>query len=199
MSGKWPYLAAMLDAEGTICMYMQSTDSKQPNHCSLQVVIYNTSVILMKWFVVNFGGKFYTRTKQTGLIKSRKDQYAWHPSGSKNREKILLGVLPYLVVKKEQAKIALEFLRIGNQVKSPELRRELAARCSRLNRGEESVTTNTSNIGSDAVKIESELTGDRESVPDVNQGSGCDTPPQGWWCSRSKGHSGPCAARPVQI
>jgi hypothetical protein len=143
MSNKWPYLAAMLDAEGTICLYVTSADSKQPNHCSLQVIIYNTSIVLMKWFVANFGGKFYVRTKQTGLIQSSKTQYAWHPSGSKNREKILLGVLPYLVVKKEQAKLALEFLRIGDQVKAPELRRELAAKCSQLNRGVESVTTNT--------------------------------------------------------
>lgn len=24
----------------------------------------------------------------------------------------------------------------------------------------------------------------------------CDVPPHGWWCSRRRGHSGPCAARP---
>lgn len=25
---------------------------------------------------------------------------------------------------------------------------------------------------------------------------GCDVPPEGWWCSREKGHEPPCAARP---
>jgi hypothetical protein len=25
---------------------------------------------------------------------------------------------------------------------------------------------------------------------------GCTVPPDGWWCSREKGHDGPCAARP---
>lgn len=24
----------------------------------------------------------------------------------------------------------------------------------------------------------------------------CDVPPEGWWCSRRRGHKGPCAARP---
>lgn len=24
---------------------------------------------------------------------------------------------------------------------------------------------------------------------------GCDVPPEGWWCSREKGHEPPCAAR----
>lgn len=26
-------------------------------------------------------------------------------------------------------------------------------------------------------------------------GGPCEKPPAGWWCSRSKGHAGPCAAR----
>lgn len=26
--------------------------------------------------------------------------------------------------------------------------------------------------------------------------AGCEVPPPGWWCSREKGHEGPCAARP---
>lgn len=25
----------------------------------------------------------------------------------------------------------------------------------------------------------------------------CKMPPAGWWCSRDKGHGGPCAARPA--
>ena len=25
----------------------------------------------------------------------------------------------------------------------------------------------------------------------------CDKPPAGWWCSRERGHNGPCAARPT--
>ena len=29
-------------------------------------------------------------------------------------------------------------------------------------------------------------------------GARCDVPPPGWWCSRSKGHDGPCAARPTE-
>jgi hypothetical protein len=26
---------------------------------------------------------------------------------------------------------------------------------------------------------------------------GCTVPPFGWWCSRTPGHDGPCAARPI--
>lgn len=26
----------------------------------------------------------------------------------------------------------------------------------------------------------------------------CTIPPEGWWCSRTPGHSGPCAARQIE-
>ena len=101
-NSKWPYLAALLDGEGTICLHERAPDGQSAFF--LQVVIYNSSMNLMRWLVSNFGGKFYTRTKQE---TAKKIQYAWHPSGKKNRELLLLGVLPYLVVKREQAKLAL--------------------------------------------------------------------------------------------
>lgn len=161
----WPYVAGIFDGEGCVCLHMTRADyAKQPNHCSLQVLIYNTSVPLMKWLITNFGGKYYTRTKNDSPL-SKKTQYVWHPSGRKNRENFLLGILPYLVIKQEQAKIALEFLRIGDQVKSPALRRELVARCSFLNnQSEESVETirETPQIEG---KIWPELIGDYESDP----------------------------------
>lgn len=32
---------------------------------------------------------------------------------------------------------------------------------------------------------------------DFARNYGCPLPPPGWWCSRTPGHEGPCAARPV--
>ena len=159
MSSKWPYVAAMLDGEGSICLH----EGKQTvgSEYRIQIVIYNSSLRFMQWLVVNFGGKFYTRTKQAS---SKRTQYCWHPSGKKNRELFILGVLPYMIIKREQAKIALEFLRLGygEQVR----RKELVAKCQLLNRTEESVETNTQET-SQEVKIEPELVGDDESVPMV--------------------------------
>jgi len=161
-NSKWPYLAALLDGEGTVCLHERQPDGQSAFF--LQVVIYNSSLRLMRWLVGNFGGKFYTRTKQE---TAKKIQYAWHPSGKKNRELLLLGILPYLVVKREQAKIALEFMRLGYGEQAR--RRELTQKCCLLNQ-EESLTTNTLDMDENALKIESELIGDNESAPDVNQG-----------------------------
>ncbi|MGH7750070.1 MAG: hypothetical protein ACREQ5_35685, partial [Candidatus Dormibacteria bacterium] len=122
----------------------------------------------MKWLVKNVGGRFYTRTANGYGKKPGKIQYVWHPSGAKNREKFLLGILPYLVIKREQAEIALEFLRVGLYKKDPAIRKALVEKCIRLNRGEESVETNTLNDSQES-KRESGLIGDGESALAVTQ------------------------------
>lgn len=155
---KWSYLAGILDGEGTICLH-EIRNKQGYQHYGLQIIVYGTSLRLMKWLVRYFGGVYYIRSK-TSL--SKKIQYAWHPSGMKNREKMLLGVLPYLIIKKEQAKLALEFIRIGNNIKDPEYRKQLVEQCRALNKNEPSVETDTLN-NSDELMIQSELIGDYES------------------------------------
>jgi len=167
-SGRWAYVAGILDGEGSICLYMIK-NKQNYQHSALQIVIYGTSLRLMKFLVHSFGGKYYVRSK-TNL--SKKVQYCWHPSGRKNRELFLLGVLPYLVIKREQAKIALAYLSIGEQEKNPDLKRELVLKCQALNREDESATTNTlNNEDINSLMIESELTGDSKSGPVVTQES----------------------------
>lgn len=36
-----------------------------------------------------------------------------------------------------------------------------------------------------------------DPTSEVEAGSRCEVPPEGWWCSREPGHEGPCAARAV--
>jgi hypothetical protein len=132
---RWPYVAAMLDGEGTICISYRTDIA----HNGVQIFIYNTSIKLMKWLLGNFGGRFRPRSKTT---LSKKLQYLWYPSGRANRTRFLLGVLPYLVIKVEQAKLALQYFELGygESVK----REELSKRCSLLNNQEESPEANTS-------------------------------------------------------
>ena len=108
----WPYVAGMLDAEGTI----QITVHRRPNDIigmGLQIIIANTDIKLMKWLSSNFGGKFYRRKNNRGFsTESSPDIYFWHVFGKTNQESFLLGILPYLVIKKQEAVLALEFVRL---------------------------------------------------------------------------------------
>jgi hypothetical protein len=160
----WPYLAGIVDGEGTICANKRAQGDFQ-----LQVAIYNTSLFLMKWIVKHVGGRYYVRSLIGYGKKPGRIQYMWLPSGKKNRENFLLAILPYLLLKREQAILALEFLRLPYG--SPEQRQKIANSIRTLNRQDNSVETNTQDSSQNELKIESELTGDCKSDPVVTQGA----------------------------
>ena len=102
----WSYLAGLFDGEGTVCI---STSRNKNNTVIFQmnVKIANTNLGLMQWLITNFGGTYsVSHSKEKNNCKT---QYAWMPKGKNNRKAVLENLLPYLVVKKQQALIGLEF------------------------------------------------------------------------------------------
>jgi hypothetical protein len=108
----WPYVAGLLDAEGTI----QIGVDRRPDGVigmSLQIIITNTDTRLMKWLSSNFGGKFYRRKNTRGFSSSESpDIYFWWLFGKEKQEAFLLGILPFLKTKKQEALLGLEFVRL---------------------------------------------------------------------------------------
>ena len=117
----------------------------------------------MKWVVQYFGGQY--RAKQQGKLGVH-TCYEWFVNGGYPRlELFLLAILPYMVIKREQANTALQFIRLNGKV-NPEKRAELHAKMVSLNSGK-APETNTPNTDS-SVKIESDLEGNSESVLNVS-------------------------------
>ena len=175
---KWSYMAALIDGEGCISIYRRLSDGEKYtrvhkvkantnpyNQFSMRVQITNTDLRLMKWLIANFGGVYYQKTQGTG---KHKPAYEWRPKGRANVEKLLLGILPYMIIKPEQAKIGLEYIRmtITNE-RDPEKRNKLYERMRDLNRKGESVETNTLDCPVNGQVIESDLMGDHERAPMV--------------------------------
>jgi hypothetical protein len=160
----WSYLAGLVDGEGHIAL-LKNRHHRQAEGfvLTLTIGITNRSLPLMKWLIQKFGGVYYHRSSEN---PNWADRYDWSPKGKKNKEEFLLGILPYLIIKREQANVALQFLRLDGEI-NPTKRQELCNQLCELNRRGKSPTTNTSNIGSNAVKIESELMGDHESLSTV--------------------------------
>jgi hypothetical protein len=107
----WSYLAGLFDGEGTVCI------STSHNHngttiFQMNVKIANTKLELMQWLITNFGGFFSVSNAKNIANKRYSTQYAWMPKGKNNRIAVLEGMLPYLVIKKQQALIGLEFERV---------------------------------------------------------------------------------------
>jgi hypothetical protein len=91
----------------------------------------------------------------------------WRSTKKDHIEKVLLMILPYLIIKREQAKLLLNFVRLPRFVQDPELRKTYWQQLRTLNHRGVSLTTNTQDASGEAM-IESELVGDDESDPSVN-------------------------------
>lgn len=160
----WSYLAGLFDGEG--CIHIAEVSFKDRPHgvqkayrADIHITMTNREVI--EWVAKNFGGVYYV---QESVNPRWRNAYRWVPKGNKNKQNLLLGLLPYLIVKREVANIALEFLRLTGIC--PEERKRLATKARQLTQRGKSVETNTLDSQE---KIESELVGDNESAVAVTQ------------------------------
>jgi hypothetical protein len=116
--------AGWLDGEG--CVYIGSqlkTNSNQPYY-RLTVSVVNTDKRIMNWFQERWGG--YIVRQQRGR---KHIVYRWY------REQIKAGyflrdILPYLIIKREQAELALAFL--DHQEETKYSRNDVAAEIREL-------------------------------------------------------------------
>lgn len=170
----WARLAMAIDGEGFITI-SHSNSSYKPknrpnayknNRFNVIVAVTNTDIRLMKWLINTFGHSFSSaKTEQNPKWKQR---HVWNVCGNKNKEHVLLAIMPYLILKKEQANVALKFLRLPSE-RLPEERRKLCSEIHLLNKRGKSVETNTPKSSETEPKIESELDGNIKSVPAVTQ------------------------------
>lgn len=172
------YLSGIFDGEGCISIvtYLQKClvggKTYWYNTTQMAISIFQTDERLMKWLMHHYGGRYTLRKSQN---EKWKQGWSWSPP-SNGLEPFLLSIIPHLLIKREQALVALEYVRLGKGRPGPnngneklQLKRQaLAKRCSELNR-RGSPEANMSNTDYESVKIESELAGDHESAPVVTQ------------------------------
>lgn len=109
------YLAGVLDGEGCININQMKRLARNGNiYHTLYVTVGTTDNILPQLFHKTFGGSLMTR-----MVKGYdKPRYIWQVAARKAK-KVLLELLPYLKLKKEQAELAIEFA--TEKQKSPKL------------------------------------------------------------------------------
>jgi hypothetical protein len=166
------YLAGFVDGEGYIGINVGRKGAHNcTNNYKLRFCITNTKTEVLDWVVENFGGAYYARSRKAINANRHAISYQWH-SGCDFAGNVIALIEPYLIVKKQQAILALKYRELQKldrktcpgTCKFPEaLRIEIAQMFKQLNhRGPESVTTNTPDFNDLLKKIESELTGNRE-------------------------------------
>ena len=134
--GLLKHFAGMIDCDGNIGIYAHI----YTNSYYQRIRFGNTNIKLIEWIVENIGGKIpkeYVRDNP-----KHKNSYDWQLSGS-NSYKILKKIRPYLIIKQEQADLAIElYEKVSNQnyssISMPnhkkELAKELYERCKSLNK-----------------------------------------------------------------
>lgn len=173
---KAAYLAGFMDGEGCFSIVktyqikrlVDGSKSKSKSiRYHLHVKIANTNKDVLNWIVINFGGQISMKQSHAGW----RTRYDLTITGNGAMEKFILSILPYLIVKRNQALVALNFVRLHGQ-EVPEERARLRQEMLQLNNSSQphskSQTTNTPDTSKE-VKIESDLMGDHESAPVVTQ------------------------------
>lgn len=97
------YLAGMIDGEGCITIIKDAHKRATGPRYRLRLYVTNISSPLMDWLSATFGGRVHSRKADSGKVV-----YHWCAADSAV-ETILRLALPYLKVKGEQARLALEF------------------------------------------------------------------------------------------
>jgi hypothetical protein len=174
------YLAGIVDGEGTITICRSENDVLRKKEyptkdgirtCEyrytgigfhVKVSVKNTDIRLMKWLQSRFGGEYYG--SDNAKNPTWKTSFVWHHA-AKSKEEFILAILPYLIIKREQALVALDFLRLGS-VRVPEKRQALYEKIVALNQRGKPVETNTQDSSEDEMR-ESVLNGDIKSAPTV--------------------------------
>ena len=99
----YAYLAGIIDGEGTIRIG-RANHIRWNTRYSAAISVGITNEKIIDLLVKCFGSK-----KRIERIPSRKIMYRWGTSGNKVVPQILKKLLPYLQVKKEQAKLVIRF------------------------------------------------------------------------------------------
>lgn len=101
------YAAGLIDSDGCIAI-----EKREPANYRLKVFVTNTDGRMLDWLKNNFGGHVRIHHKRVGNTNKQKstwkDSWNWIKLGG-NASKFLNEIYPYLVIKKQQAKIAILF------------------------------------------------------------------------------------------
>lgn len=178
------YAAGLIDGEGHISATSHKTKSRGRSvstkgksylHRDSRISMGLTVRGPLDWLQEKFGGVVYARKKKTK--KNHKPQWTWVSMGNESKANLLEGIMPFLKIKKQQAVLLLEYVRLDNLKKNIPRRDEIIAACRTLNRKGKPVETNTPDPSEKwTVKIESELTGDCKKTNRVTDLYGINAP-----------------------
>ena len=99
------YAAAFFDGEGSVLILAEKRRDEGAKH-RMRVKIPNTDHDIIKWLHATFPGGHVNQEPVSN--KAKRDAWTWRLNGS-YAQNFLIRIHPFLIIKKEQASIAIEF------------------------------------------------------------------------------------------
>ena len=124
--GEIGYIAGLIDGEGHISVGRRyHYDGRERKHPYYLVIVALTSTHLgvLEWVEQRCGGKIYKKSNGTPDGKN-KPHWQLVFMGNRTIRRFLEPLVPYLIIKADQARIALEFLAIPRYTRDSVLREE---------------------------------------------------------------------------
>lgn len=106
------YLAGILDGEGWFSIQRVRREGSRSTSYSPTIGVANTNKALIDWLLNNFDGNFQERKPHPNQY-GRKLRYEWKLNWTKSKE-LLPKIIPFLICKKEQAKILIEIGKLNS-------------------------------------------------------------------------------------
>lgn len=120
-------MAGVIDCDGAIWIGADKSRNRKHPLYTLRISVSNTRPKLLHFFAEQFGGRVLRYEKKSDKWRN---EYRWAKSGTPAAD-VIRHCLPYLVIKREQALIALEFASTileGSNRHIPDSYRELRER-----------------------------------------------------------------------
>lgn len=105
MQTRLEWMAGFFDGEGSISINVRKSRPRRPEFIQVVITITNCCREAVESFSAKFGGSITVSKRRKGWSTA----YRWRRVG-KSALEVLLEIEPHLVVKKEQARLAIKFL-----------------------------------------------------------------------------------------
>ena len=112
------YIAGFFDGEGTVGVYARKARARNKSYWSLYIIISQVNPIPLIKIRDLFGGGIYSAPQKTPTGEEAKLIWKWTISDRK-AEYFLRNIIDYLIVKKEEATLALAFMDIPRKQGKP--------------------------------------------------------------------------------
>ena len=100
---KIAYFAGIMDGEGSFYI---GQAAKHPKSFNSRLYVVNTDILLINWLKTNFKGMIYSRKSKKNPHWKEKFEWISHKTDILSICEMLL---PYLIIKKEHAKVMINF------------------------------------------------------------------------------------------